>query len=78
MVTVPVPMRSQPSVTNSSDASGIGANGGLYALNAASASIPNSWWNGNNGLINVTTTTQITQYTIASGRVANLQLNSEL
>ena len=78
MVNLPVTMRSQPSVTNSSDTSGIAANGSLYNLDNASAIIYNNWWSGSSMGINVTTGTQITQYTIAAGRLLNLQCNSEL
>jgi hypothetical protein len=78
MINLPVTMRTQPSVNNSSDTSGIAANGNLYNLDGASAVILNSWWSGSSMGINVTTSTQITQYTIASGRLLNLQCSAEL
>lgn len=77
-VYLPVVMRSQPAVDNSADTSGIVANAGLYNLSASSASIPNNWWNGHNGLVNFTTTTQITRWTTAYGRINVFKASAEL
>jgi len=77
-VNLPATMRAQPSVTNSADSSGIVANGILYNLTAASATIINGWYSGHNMVIVVTTNAQITRWTTAYIRILNLQANSEL
>lgn len=78
-ISLPVSMRAQPSVANDADTNGITANGSLYNVTANSATIDNSWWNGSNGVVFITTNAQVTRWTTAWGRVGtNLQLNAEL
>ena len=75
---MPVPMRAQPSVSNDADTSGIVSNAGLYAMTANSASIPNNWWTYHHMLVNFGTTTQMTRWQPAYGRLINFQANAEL
>ena len=77
-VSLPVPMRATPAVTNDADSSGIVANGNLYNLTAASAQILNNFWNGHVGFVAVTTNAQITRWTTCYVRINQFQANAEL